>query len=163
MQGAIGLGRILVRSLGPVRGPWRDAADQYLQRLQGRLPLHWEEKSEVRADPRLGERDEERVKRQEAERLTQGLPADAVLWALDPVGEEQDSAAFSRTVALWQQASQTQALLIGGHLGLDGELRRQARLLSLSRLTFSHQMVPAILFEQIYRAVSILDGTPYHR
>ncbi len=157
------MGRILVRSLGPVRGPWREAAQPYLQRLQGRLPLHWEEKPELRADPRLGERDEDRVRRQEAERLTQGLPPDAVLWALDPLGEELDSMAFSRMVAGWQQASATQALLIGGHLGLDGELRRRASLLSLSRLTFSHQMVPAILFEQIYRAVSILDGTPYHR
>lgn len=159
----MGLGRILVRSLGPVRGAWREAAEQYLERLQGRLPLHWEERPELRADPRLGLRDEERVKRQEAERLTQGLPQDAVLWALDPLGDEPDSMAFSRMVASWQQASATQALLIGGHLGLDADLRRRARLLSLSRLTFSHQMVPAILFEQIYRSVSILDGTPYHR
>lgn len=157
------MGRILVRSLGPVRGPWREAADQYLQRLQGRLPLHWEERPELRADPRLGERDENRVRRLEAERLTQGLPQDAGLWALDPLGEELDSLAFSRLLALWQQESAAQALVIGGHLGLDGELRHRSRLLSLSRLTFSHQMVPAILFEQIYRAVSILDGTPYHR
>ncbi len=159
----MGLGRILVRSLGPVRGPWREAAEQYLQRLQGRLPLSWEEKPELRADPRLGARDEDRVRRLEAQRLTQGLPQDIELWALDPLGEEQDSLAFARMVAAWQQASAAQALVIGGHLGLDGELRRRARLLSLSRLTFSHQMVPGLLFEQIYRAVSILDGTPYHR
>jgi 23S rRNA (pseudouridine1915-N3)-methyltransferase len=157
------LGRIVVRSLGPVRGAWRELAERYLERLQGRLPLHWEERAEVRADPRLGPRDEERVKRSEAERLLQGLPQDAALWALDPLGEELDSPAFARLVQAWQQASVPQALLVGGHLGLDGDLRRRSRLLSLSRLTFSHQMVPAVLFEQIYRAVSILDGTPYHR
>jgi len=157
------LGRIVVRSLGPVRGPWRDAAETYLERLRGRIPLHWEERAEVRADPRLGQRDEERVKALEAERLVQGLPPDVVLHALDPGGEELDSLGFSRLLADWLQASSPQALLVGGHLGLDAALRRRARLLSLSRLTFSHQMVPAILFEQVYRAVSILDGTPYHR
>ena len=103
------------------------------------------------------------MRRLEAERLTQGLPQDADLWACDALGEEMDSLAFARMVAGWQQASTAQVLVIGGHLGLDRELRRRARLLSLSRLTFSHQMVPALLFEQIYRAISILDGTPYHR
>ena len=146
-----------------MRGAWRQAAEQYLERLQGRLPLHWEERPEVKADPRLGERDELRVRRLEAERLTHGLAQDAILWALDPLGEELDSKQFAAALAGWQQAPLTQVLVIGGHLGLDADLRRRARLLSLSRLTFSHQMVPAILFEQIYRAISILDGTPYHR
>ena len=117
----------------------------------------------MKSDPRLGERDELRVRRLEAERLTQGLPQEAVLTALDPLGEELDSKEFAAVVSGWQQSPLTQVLVIGGHLGLDQDLRRRARLLSLSRLTFSHQMVPAILFEQIYRAVSILDGTPYHR
>jgi len=157
------MGRIVVRSLGPVRGAWRDAAEQYLGRLKGRLPLLWEERAEVRADPRLGAADEARVRRLEAERLTQGLPPDADLWALDAAGEARDSLGFADLVALWQQASAPQVLLVGGHLGLDPELRRRAHLLSLSRLTFSHQMVPAILFEQVYRAISILDHTPYHR
>ena len=152
-----------MRSLGPVRGPWRDAAEEYLKRFRGRLPLQWEERSEVHAEPRQAEAEEERVKRLEAERLTQGLPQGAQLWALDPRGEQLDSPAFAEHVASWRQASETQVLLIGGHLGLDRDLRRRSRLIALSRLTFSHQMAPAILFEQIYRAVSILDGTPYHR
>ncbi len=152
-----------MRSLGPVRGAWRDAAEEYLLRLRGRLPITWEEQAEVHAQPKAGAAEEAKVRSREAERLLRDLPQGAQLWALDPRGRSVTSEEFSEVLSAWRASTDAVCLLIGGHLGLDDALRSRAQLLSLSRLTFSHQMVPAILFEQIYRAQTILDGGPYHR
>ena len=152
-----------MRSLGPVRGAWRVMAEEYLKRLTGHLPLTWEERPEVRAMPHAGASQDARVQKAEAERLTQGLPEGGALWALDSRGDEPDSEEFARLVEAWRRSEVPVCLLVGGHLGLDAALRERCRLLSLSRLTFSHQMVPAFLFEQLYRAQDILSGGPYHR
>lgn len=154
---------IVVRSLGPVRGAWRDAADTYLQRLRPRLPIVWEEGEEVHIRPSAGAADELAAREREAERLLRGVPMDANLVALDPAGRLMDSEGFARLLSDWRAATRPTYLLVGGHLGLAPGLRSRAELLSLSPLTFSHLMVPAILFEQIYRAHAILDGLPYHR
>lgn len=154
---------IVVRSLGPVRGVWRDAAEMYLQRLHSRLPVTWEEGAEVRVRPSAGSAAEEAVREREAERLLRGVAPGSGVVALDAQGRLTDSAGFSELLAAWRDAARTTYLLIGGHLGLAQSLRSRCALLSLSPLTFSHQMVPAILFEQLYRAQTILDGLPYHR
>ncbi len=157
------MGRIIVRSLGPVRGPWREAAEDYLARLRPRLPITWEERSEVHAPPRAGAADEAKVRAKEAERLLRDLPQGAGVWALDAAGKERTSEEFAELLAGWRAGQEATCIVIGGHLGLDPALRASSERLSLSRLTFSHLMVPAILFEQIYRAQTILDGGPYHR
>ena len=157
------MGKIIVRSLGPVRGPWREAAEEYLVRLRGRLPIAWEEFEEVHSPPKASGADELRVREREAERLLRDLPQGVGPWALDAGGRTLTSEEFAQILSDWRASSDSTYLLIGGHLGLHDDVRKRAQLLSLSRLTFSHQMVPAILFEQIYRAQTILDGGPYHR
>lgn len=154
---------IVVRSLGPVRGVWREAAQMYLKRLRSRLPLSWEEGEEVSVRPSAAAAEEEAVREREAGRLVRGVVPGAALVALDPRGRLLDSEGFSLLLAGWREAPRPTYLLIGGHLGLAQTLRARCDLLSLSRLTFAHPMVPAILFEQMYRAQSILDGLPYHR
>lgn len=163
MQGGVPVAAIVVRSLGPVRGAWRDAAQIYLQRLRTRLPFTWEEFEEISVRPDADRAQELSTMEREAERLLRSVPPNARLVALDPRGRAMDSEGFSRMLAEWQAASRPTYLLVGGHLGLSPALREKCELLSLSQLTFSHQMVPAILFEQIYRGLSILDGSPYHR
>ncbi len=82
------------------------------------------------------------------------------LVACDPQGESWDTPAFARF--LGEHASP--CFLIGGPEGLDSPVLRAAeRSLSLSRLTFPHEMARLILVEQIYRALTILRGHPYHR
>jgi len=51
---------------------------------------------------------------------------------------------------------------IGGAYGFSEEFRRRGRLLALSKMTFTHQMVRVFLLEQIYRAFTILNNEPYH-
>lgn len=89
----------------------------------------------------------------------------ALTVALDPAGREQTSEEMAAALAAWEDRGlHTICFLIGGHLGLDERVRRQAgQLWSLSRLTFTHEMSRFILLEQLYRACSIKTGHKYHK
>ena len=88
-----------------------------------------------------------------------------LLVALSDKGTEYDSVAFSKLLERAQITSGGSiTFLIGGPYGLDDALLKKAdHVVSLSRLTFSHQVVRLVLLEQLYRAFSILAGTDYHK
>jgi len=80
--------------------------------------------------------------------------------ALDPSGQTFTSESF----AAWFYATSPRAFVIGGPEGLTPQAKQQASsLISLSPLTFTHQMTRLILLEQIYRATQIHKGTQYHK
>ncbi len=84
---------------------------------------------------------------------------------LDERGESLTSAEFARMIdQLEQRSTRRVAVLIGGADGHTPETRAQAdRVISLSSLTLQHELALVVVLEQIYRAYSILRGTPYHR
>src|SRR4051794_22374683 len=83
---------------------------------------------------------------------------------LDPAGKTMDSRAFSRLIDKASTESRDLVFLIGGHDGLPAEWRpRGDLLLSLSAMTFPHELARAMLAEQIYRAFAILRNLPYVR
>lgn len=83
---------------------------------------------------------------------------------LDPAGKEMDSQAFSAVFGNAEMAGRDLVFLIGGAEGLPPKWRGEADwLLSLSRMTFPHELARAMLAEQIYRAFAILRGHPYPR
>ena len=83
---------------------------------------------------------------------------------LDPAGKTMDSAAFARLFAKSEMNGRDMVFLIGGHDGLpSGWGERADLLLSLSAMTFPHEMARAMLAEQIYRAFATLRGHPYPR
>lgn len=89
-------------------------------------------------------------------------PSDTVV-LLDEHGEEMRSVAFAK----WLQGKQFNArrlvFVIGGPYGFSQDVYdRATELVSLSRMTFSHQMVRLIFTEQLYRACTIIKGEPYH-
>ena len=85
--------------------------------------------------------------------------------ALDFGGQQLSSEAFASLLSeLEQRSLQTVSFIIGGPLGLaDEQLHRADRVLSLSEMTFTHDMARLILLEQIYRAYTIKAGTRYHK
>lgn len=83
---------------------------------------------------------------------------------LDPAGQGIDSARFVRLVEKAESEGQDLVFLVGGHAGLPPDWKSRADvLLSLSPMTFPHELARAILTEQIYRALATLRGHPYPR
>lgn len=83
---------------------------------------------------------------------------------LDPAGRSIDSAQFVKIIEKAESEGQDLVFLVGGHAGLPVDWKKRADLLlSLSPLTFPHELARAILAEQIYRAFTTLRGHPYPR
>jgi 23S rRNA (pseudouridine1915-N3)-methyltransferase len=83
---------------------------------------------------------------------------------LDPSGKPMNSAAFTGLIAQAEREARDLVFVVGGHDGLpSGWAARADLLLSLSALTFPHELARAMLAEQIYRAFATLRGHPYPR
>jgi len=83
---------------------------------------------------------------------------------LDPAGKAMDSAAFAGLLSKAEMEGRDLVFVIGGHDGLPPAWRPRADLLlSLSAMTFPHELARAMLAEQIYRAFATLRGHPYPR
>lgn len=97
--------------------------------------------------------------------LASSLPRRGVVVALDERGEEHTSRQLASLLRRWlDDPGPGVSLVIGGADGLDEKVRKRANhVWSLGKLTFAHQLVHLMLAEQLYRAVSILQGSPYHR
>lgn len=93
------------------------------------------------------------------------IPEQAAMVMLDERGENLDSKAFADRLRRWRDEGREQAVfVIGGDDGLTPSLRAKADLtLALGAATWPHALARVMLLEQIYRAMSILAGHPYHR
>jgi len=102
------------------------------------------------------------VRGRDARALLAGHEGVGTLIALDPLGRMVSSEGLAEDLVRW--ASRRATFLIGGPLGLDRSVLDQAdRRWSLSPLTFPHEWVRALVAEQLYRALTIFRGTPYHK
>ena len=101
---------------------------------------------------------------EEGKKLLAQVPRDSFLIVLDVSGNEFSSEELAEKISeLTLRGVVDITFLIGGAFGLSDEVRRAADLrLSLSRMTFTHQMARLIIVEQIYRAFKINRGEPYH-
>ncbi len=107
---------------------------------------------------------EQKVKAEEGKNILKAIdPRDYVV-LLDEHGKHLDSMAFAGMLEKQQYASfRTLMFVIGGPFGFAEEVHQRADLkLSLSKMTFSHQLVRLIFLEQLYRAYTIIRGEPYH-
>lgn len=104
------------------------------------------------------------IKQKEAELFNKKIDNDSFI-ALTERGVESDSINFSEKFNKMITAHKSRLIfVIGGAYGLDTKLLNEAPYkISLSKLTFSHQLVRLVLLEQLYRAFSILNNTDYHK
>ena len=86
-----------------------------------------------------------------------------LLVLLDEKGKEYSSTELAGQLEKWMQLSRGIVMVAGGAYGFSRDMYNRAdHLLSLSRMTFSHQMVRLLFAEQLYRAFTIIKGEPYH-
>ncbi|MBV5314909.1 MAG: 23S rRNA (pseudouridine(1915)-N(3))-methyltransferase RlmH [Prolixibacteraceae bacterium] len=107
---------------------------------------------------------EPQQKEKEGELILQQVTTSDELFLLDEQGIESSSVEFARFLERKMIAGvKRMVIVIGGPYGFSGNVYARANgKLSLSRMTFSHQMVRLIFVEQLYRAMTILKGEPYH-
>jgi len=153
--------RILVLAVGrPERGRFDALFREYAERIRA-FGVAFESRfvPGVKAGSRFSDA---HVREREASALHEALPARRRVIALSPDGGSLDTKAFTRSLERWSQP--LAAFVIGGPLGLDADFRKEAdATLALSAMTLPHELARVVLAEQIYRAVTILRGVPYHK
>lgn len=140
----------------------RSGVEHYRKKI---LPFASVEFKAVREEPLRKGLSRKEVHRREAERLRKTRDARTVWVALDDSSKHLGSEAFAALIDRWMvQGSSRFAFLVGGPSGLAPEIRQEADfVLSLSPMTFSHELAMLVLMEQLYRAVAILNHLPYPR
>jgi 23S rRNA (pseudouridine1915-N3)-methyltransferase len=115
--------------------------------------------AEVRADGRFSE---DHVRQREGRALIDAHGGAGRIIALDPTGRCWSSEQLAERIEGWGTPAAT--LLIGGPLGLHEQVRTRAEAVwSLSPLTFPHELARVLIAEQVYRALCIRRGVPYHK
>lgn len=141
---------------------WIDAGYRdYARRMPPDLPLLL---TEIKPGHRVAGEDGTKARQFEADRIRAALPPGSVPVALDERGSQTTTRELARWIEHWMAEGVSPAFVIGGADGLDDSVKRSAtRLLGLSKLTLPHALARVMLAEQLYRAVCILKGHPYHR
>lgn len=108
---------------------------------------------------------EQQIKQKEAERIFEKTSDIACLVALDQTGKQMSSIKFAEYLQQkMNEGCGKLAFIIGGALGLDSQILNAATdVISLSEMTFTHEMTRLIFMEQLYRAFTILKGEKYHK
>lgn len=140
---------------------WREAEQEFLKRLS---PYAKVVVLELESAPMTSTADAEKSMRLEAERILGRIPADAsYIVALERTGKRLSSEAFAKVLADAGEGGGHIALILGGAAGLNASVLAKAALkVSLSDMTFTHEMARVFLMEQIYRTSTILAGKKYH-
>ncbi|MBP8238345.1 MAG: 23S rRNA (pseudouridine(1915)-N(3))-methyltransferase RlmH [Saprospiraceae bacterium] len=133
----------------------------YEKRLKHYLPFQWSVVPDIKG---AGSLSAQQVKAKEGESILSKLKDDDLLILLDERGRSLSSEGFATYLDKKLQQSQRRLIfLIGGAYGFSDALYERAKdQLSLSSMTFSHQMVRLFFMEQLYRAMTILRNEPYH-
>jgi len=158
--------RIGIVAVGRMKsGPERGLADRYLERFAKSGPAIGLEFSGVDELPESRAASSDARKKDESLRILERIAPGSILILLDERGKNIPSQDLAHRIAAWRDAAaKSLALSIGGADGHDAGLRQRADLvLSFGAQTWPHQMVRIMAAEQLYRAVTILSGHPYHR
>jgi 23S rRNA (pseudouridine1915-N3)-methyltransferase len=138
--------KLKILSVGKTKEKWlEDACDEYLKRLKPIVQIDF-------------------LWAKDTSQLIEWVKKEQSYICLDPAGRLMDSVELSHFfMSQWEKGGSRLTLIIGGAEGLPKEIKQNATLISLSPLTFTHQITRLVLIEQIYRATEIDKGTQYHK
>lgn len=138
-----------------------DAIDEYRNRLKHYIPFDLEVIPELKNNKNLTESQQ---KEKEGELILKQLQSGDYLVLLDEGGKEYSSMKFAEYLEKkMHTVSKRLIFVVGGPYGFSAKVYEAAQeKLSVSKMTFSHQMIRMIFVEQLYRAMTILNNEPYH-
>lgn len=153
---------MILLTVGKTDVKWvKEGLDLYVSRLKHYVPFSVVEIPELK---KVSSLTHQQIKEKEGELILKQVGPSDILVLMDEHGREYRSLEFAEFIEK-QMASGAKNVIftIGGAYGFSEEVYQRASLkISLSKMTFSHQMVRAIFAEQLYRAFTILKGEPYH-
>lgn len=140
----------------------REGAAEYSRRIQRYTSLSTIELKEE--TPKGKVRDIEKIRTLESKRLLEKIPANAYTVVLDEKGKHISSEEFAASIEQGAlHGINDWCFIVGGAYGTSKDLQQRADLvLSLSSMTWTHQMARMLMLEQIYRGFTIMRGEPYH-
>ena len=154
--------KLVVIAVGSRMPSWvSEGYREYAKRMPPRTTL---ELVEIKPEARTSGKTAAQMLAAEAVRIRAALPKGARVIALDERGKDMSTCGLAVQLEQWTQEAGPLAFLIGGADGLDAALKKNAAMqLRLSGLTLPHGLARVLLAEQLYRALSIIGGHPYHR
>jgi 23S rRNA (pseudouridine1915-N3)-methyltransferase len=158
--------RVLIHAVGRMKaGPERELAQRYLDRFSKSAPSLGLEFTGVTETIESRAKEAALRKHDEALKLHETLQPGTVLVLLDERGNAPSSAGFAAIISKHRDSgTRSMVFAIGGPDGHDPELRTKAQhVIAFGAMSFPHQIMRILLAEQLYRAVTILSGHPYHR
>lgn len=154
--------KVILLVAGKTNDAWaKTAIAEYEKRLKHYLPFQIEVMPDLKSTKNLTE---DQVKAKEAELILAWNKSGDVMVLLDENGEQYSSEGFAGFMQKKMNAGVRNLIfVVGGPYGFDAPVYAAVKeKISLSRMTFSHQMVRMFFVEQIYRAMTILNNEPYH-
>ena len=143
---------------------WREAVAEYEKRLSAYAKVEITELKEARLPEEPAPAEIAAALEKEADAVLAAVPPRAALWALCVEGGQVSSPQLADMLADVMKNTGDLALVIGSSHGLSPRVKAAAaRRLSLSKLTFPHQLTRVLLLETLYRSLSILHGGKYHK
>lgn len=154
--------KFVIIAVGTRMPSWvADGCREYAKRMPPGTALQL---VEIKAEARASGKSAAQMLAAEAQRIRAALPKGARVIALDEHGKDMSTCSLAVQIEAWAQEGGPVVFLIGSADGLDAALKKSCALqLRLSGMTLPHGLARVVLAEQLYRALSIIGGHPYHR
>ena len=157
---------ITIIAIGKLKEQYlRDASAEYQKRLSASCKLNIIELNPEKLSDNPSAKEIENVLNNEAKKIIEKIPKGAKVYSMCIEGKQRTSEELSREIDnLALEGVSNIVFIIGGSFGLSDEVKKlSAYRLSMSKMTFPHQIARIMLLEQIYRAMQISIGTKYHK
>lgn len=143
----------------------RDAVSEYAKRLSGLCKLNLIELPAEKLSDNPSQREIENALESEGKRILEKIPRGAFVYTMCIEGKQKTSEELSTEMeGLGVRGYSSIAFIIGGSFGISEKVKAASNYrLSMSKMTFPHQVARVMLLEQIYRAIQISIGTKYHK
>ncbi|MBQ8740245.1 MAG: 23S rRNA (pseudouridine(1915)-N(3))-methyltransferase RlmH [Clostridia bacterium] len=157
--------KVTLITLGKLKEKYlRDAVEEYSKRLSRYCKLEIVELSPINLPEKPSQSEIDSALTKEAEMIEKRIPDGSVVTALCVEGKSFSSEQLADFVAANSNSGKNMCFIIGSSYGLSNTVKQRADLrLSISAMTFPHQLFRAMLLEQVYRAFKIIEGSTYHK